>query len=85
MNKIIMQKPDDLEIISDYYKLLKGSEIIAKFYYQGIWKECNIPKELRESNFVPNRDKFYRCWWKFIVPADPADPGFSMLKYIEEY
>lgn len=80
----LMERPDDLERISGGYRLLKGSEVIGMFYYQGIWKECHIPKELIDKGWVPDSDSYYRCWWKYIDYADPADPGFRKLIYIEK-
>lgn len=79
-----MKIPDDLERFASCYRLLKGSEIIAKFFYQDIWKECYIPKELKDRNWVPDMDSYYRCWWRYVDPADPADPGFSILLYVEK-
>lgn len=85
MKETIMQKPEDLERASDSYRLMKGSEVIARFYDQTIWKENYIPKVLNDKQWRPDREKLYRCYWKYVDPADPADPGYSILRFIEEY
>lgn len=65
-----------------------GQQILNKFYNQSIGygslKEDNIPKELKEKNWKPDKDKTYKCWWFWTNPADPADPGKDVLLYIEE-
>lgn len=81
--KQIMNRPDDLERTADIYKLLKGSEVLFRFYDQGIWKEHYVPKELKD--WRPERTILYRCYWRHVVSGDPMDQGTNHLLYIEEY
>lgn len=77
-----MQKPDNLQYC--YVDLFRGKELFNKFFNQGIWKENHIPRELQEDKWTPVPDKIYKVWWIHTNPADPADPGIDLLRYVEE-
>ena len=81
--KQIMNRPEDLEHIADSYRLLKGNEVLFRFYNQGIHKEHHVPKELKD--WRPEHNILYRCYWKHVVSGDPADQGTNHLLYIEEF
>lgn len=80
----IMDKPEDVNLDWLYYRLLRGKEVLAMFYFQDIWKEHYIPNVLKERNWMPDEDKLYRCWYKWIDSGDPADQGEAHLVYLEE-
>jgi len=90
MNKQIMNRPpEDVSYgrgLNDcYINIWEGDEVYHRFYEQGIWKENNICGELEEIEWVPEKDKMYKCWWFSTNPADPADPGEDILLYVEEW
>ena len=62
-----------------------GQEVLDNFYDVGILRDSYIPKELKDSNWVPDVNKDYVCWWYNTNPPDPADTGEDVLFYIEEY
>lgn len=78
-----MEKPDGVDLERLCYKLLSGKEVIGKFYFQNIHKENYIPNVLRKRDWMPEEDKLYRCWFRWVSPADPADLGEAHLVYIE--
>lgn len=77
---MIMNKPKDIP--EAFFDIFFGHEVLALFYYQGIYKENHIPKELQD--WIPDRDKEYKVWWHYIDSADPCDEGIMLLDYIEE-
>ena len=66
------------------YKLMKGKEIINRFYDQDIWHTNHIPRELEDKNWKPEENKYYRVWYDCTDPADPADSGYEYIEYITE-
>ena len=70
---------------SCYKAVYSGQEVLDNFYSVGIWRDNYIPKELKDSNWIPDVNKKYVCWWYNTNPADPADSGENILFYIEEY
>ena len=90
MNKEIIKRPPDYEqygygLKDCYTNVWTGEDILYRFYNQGIWKENNICYDLKEINWVPDKNKKYKCWWYSTDPADPADPGEDKLLYVEEW
>ena len=84
----IMTKPKWIDNPSTYgphprTTFYDGQQILNKFYNQSIGygslTEDNIPQELKEKNWKPDKDKTYKCWWYWTNPADT-----SVLLYIEE-
>ena len=88
MGKIeIMKIPNKYgkDLDSCYKNVFSGQQVLDKFYEVGIWKENYIPKELKDSNWVPDLNKKYVCWWYNTNPPNPSDYGQDILFYIEEY
>ena len=73
------------DLDSCYKNVFSGQQVLDKFYEVGIWKENYIPKELKDSNWVPDTNKKYTCWWYNTNPPDTSDYGQDILFYIEEY
>lgn len=80
--KSIMKEPED--IICDEFSVLKGEEVLTRFYNQGYWKENYIPDELEKKKWVPEEDKSYKVWWRYIYPADFCSETYDKMQYIEE-
>ena len=64
-----------------YYNTMTGQKILDKFLDE---HSFHIPRELEEKNWKPDVNKRYRVWWDSTNPADPADPGYDYILYIEE-
>ena len=73
------------DLDSCYKNVFSGQQVLDKFYEVGIWKDNYIPKELKDSNWVPDINKKYTCWWYNTNPPNPSDYGQDILFYIEEY
>ena len=89
MNEIMKRPADYIQyghgLKSCYFNINDGSWVKSQFYNVGYWKANNIPRELEEKNWVPDKDKLYKYYWYHTNPADPADSGEDILVYIEEY
>lgn len=90
MNKQIINRPPENVTygrgLNDcHINIWKGDKVYCRFYEQGYWKENNICKALKNIEWVPEKDRMYKCWWYRTNPADPADPGENMLLYVEEW